>query len=114
MWWLKRGGHGYVRPFTVGEIKKGWQLKGEPDIDRWSDLLARLTEPTVFLGEVTAEAAALIRAEEKPFHLLPASHSVRRAGYLAELGRQRLRRGQSDDPSALTPVYLRQPDGSKT
>ena len=34
---------------------------------------------------------------------------LRRAGYLAELGQQRLKAGDFDDPAALQPVYLRRP-----
>jgi tRNA threonylcarbamoyladenosine biosynthesis protein TsaB len=38
--------------------------------------------------------------------------SLRRAGYLAELGWARLAAGQTDDPTTLTPIYLQTPSGS--
>ena len=38
----------------------------------------------------------------------PAS-SLRRAGYLAELGYERLERGEVDDPATLSPIYLHRP-----
>jgi len=38
--------------------------------------------------------------------------SLRRAGYLAELGWARLAAGQTDDPATLTPIYLQTPSGS--
>jgi hypothetical protein len=38
----------------------------------------------------------------------PAS-CLRRAGYLAELGWQRLKRGEADDPATLSPIYLHHP-----
>jgi hypothetical protein len=34
---------------------------------------------------------------------------MRRAGYLTELGWQRLTQGRQDDPATLQPLYLRQP-----
>ena len=37
--------------------------------------------------------------------------SVRRPGFLAELGWQRLRSGKTDDPSELAPIYLRPRSG---
>ena len=39
----------------------------------------------------------------------PKSAILRRPGHLAEMGWQRLSKGQADDPSTLQPVYLRGP-----
>ncbi len=92
--------------------RKGWQPISPPTIDTWQNLLSTLDKPTTFAGEITAEAAKLIRNTHKQFHVAPAAASVRRAGYLAEIGWQRLRKGKIDDTSQLTPVYLKNPDGS--
>jgi len=35
--------------------------------------------------------------------------SLRRAAYLAELGWERLSRGDADDASTLSPIYLQHP-----
>ncbi|MCI0396048.1 MAG: tRNA (adenosine(37)-N6)-threonylcarbamoyltransferase complex dimerization subunit type 1 TsaB [Chloroflexi bacterium] len=91
---------------------KGWQAQGEPAIDNWENLLANLEGPAVFAGEISPVAAKMIRATDKAFRLVPAAAAVRRAGYLAELGWQRLRRGRTDDPAQLTPIYLRDPAGN--
>jgi tRNA threonylcarbamoyladenosine biosynthesis protein TsaB len=91
---------------------KGWQSDGQPANGDWPELLARLEEAAVFAGEIAPGAAKAIRAANKAHQLVTAAGQVRRAGYLAELGWLRLRRGWTDDPRTLAPVYMRGPDGA--
>jgi len=91
--------------------KKGWQPSEKPIIETWETLMFHLENPTTFAGEISPEAAKMIRASKKPFYLVPAAASVRRAGYLAEAGWQRWRKGLVDDAASLAPVYLRDPSG---
>jgi tRNA threonylcarbamoyladenosine biosynthesis protein TsaB len=88
---------------------KGWQAKTTPVITSWPDLLQEVAEPATFAGEISPEAAKLIR--DKKQRLAGPADSVRRAGYLAEIGWRRLRKGQVDDPAALVPIYLQEPGG---
>jgi len=91
--------------------RHGWQAATDPVIEAWPDLLAQLNRPTVATGEITADAAKLIR--KAGHQVVPAAAAVRRAGYLAEIGWQRLRKRQTDEASSLAPIYLRNPDGSR-
>jgi tRNA threonylcarbamoyladenosine biosynthesis protein TsaB len=91
--------------------KRGWQASEQPIIETWETLLFHLETSTTFTGEISPEAAKLIRASKKPFYLVPAVASVRRAGYLAEIGWQRIRQGLVDDAASLAPTYLRDPSG---
>ena len=91
--------------------RHGWQAATTPVIEAWPDLLAQLNRPTVATGEITADAAKLIR--KAGHQVAPAGAAVRRAGYLAEIGWQRLRKGKTDEASSLAPIYLRNPDGSR-
>jgi len=93
---------------------KGWQSDGQPRNGEWAELLASLEEPAVFTGEIAPEAAKTIKAANKAHKVVSAAGTVRRAGYLAELGWMRLRRGWTDDPRTLAPLYLRGPAGSQT
>jgi tRNA A37 threonylcarbamoyladenosine modification protein TsaB len=86
----------------------GWKVTGEPALSQWEQLLAELERPTLFAGEVSSEAAKQIRRNRLGRLVSPAA-TVRRAGYLAEIGAQRLKAGQVDDPRTLAPRYLRQP-----
>jgi tRNA threonylcarbamoyladenosine biosynthesis protein TsaB len=92
--------------------KKGWQPSEKPIIETWETLLFHLENPTTFAGEISPEAAKMIRASKKPFYLVPAAASVRRAGYLAEAGWQRWRKGLVSDAVSLAPDYLRDPSGN--
>lgn len=91
--------------------KKGWQSSERPIIETWETLLFHLETSTTFAGEISPEAAKMIRASKKPFYLVPAAASVRRAGFLAEIGWQRMRQGLVDDAASLSPTYLRDPSG---
>jgi tRNA threonylcarbamoyladenosine biosynthesis protein TsaB len=94
------------------EERKGWQASEKPIIETWETILFHLDNPTTFAGEISPEAAKLIRASKKPFHLVPAAASVRRAAYLAESGWNRWKRGQFDEAAILAPDYLRDPAGN--
>lgn len=93
--------------------RQGWQAKGTAVICTWEDLLSELEMTTIFAGEITPEASKQIRANKAhSFRVASPVAAARRAGYLAELAWHRLRKGQTDDASALTPNYLREPAGS--
>ena len=91
---------------------KGWQSADDPDIYNWEDLLSVVDDQSIFAGEIAPSAAKLIRAAGKELKIVLAVKSVRRAGYLADLAWLKLRRGWTDDPNELVPIYLRDPSGA--
>ncbi|MCB8969073.1 MAG: tRNA (adenosine(37)-N6)-threonylcarbamoyltransferase complex dimerization subunit type 1 TsaB [Chloroflexota bacterium] len=93
--------------------RKGWQANAAPIIESWPNLLDTLAdEPITFAGEITLDAAKQIRAANKAYRLATPAASTRRAGCLAEIGWQRLRKGQLDDVASLAPIYLKDPGGN--
>ncbi len=86
--------------------QRGWQIDDIPIIETWDDLLTRLDAPSTIAGEITDEAAKKIRTHGKKFKIASPAASMRRPGYLAEIGWRRLRRGQTDNPATLSPIYL--------
>lgn len=94
--------------------KLGWHNEQTPVIETWPALLARLAdeERLFFTGEINAEAVKLIREANKTNRITPPAASARRAGFLAEIGWRRLRRGQIDNARDIAPIYLKDPDGS--
>jgi tRNA A37 threonylcarbamoyladenosine modification protein TsaB len=78
------------------------------------ELANTVVRPLMFVGEVsTADRETLISwAGRARANFLPSALSLRRAGYLAELGWRRFDAGEADDPSALSPIYLQGPDGA--
>jgi tRNA threonylcarbamoyladenosine biosynthesis protein TsaB len=75
-----------------------------------AELATMAGEHTLFCGEMHETTRALIH--QLLGHravLLPTAVNMRRASVLATLAEQRLRRGQTDDPLTLEPLYLRRP-----
>ncbi|RMG98179.1 MAG: tRNA (adenosine(37)-N6)-threonylcarbamoyltransferase complex dimerization subunit type 1 TsaB [Chloroflexi bacterium] len=90
-----------------------WQMATSPDIKTWEDALADLRPPALIAGEITPAAARLIRQTNREYQIASPAMSVRRAGFLAELGWKRYQQKQLDDAASLAPVYLRDPAGKK-
>jgi tRNA threonylcarbamoyladenosine biosynthesis protein TsaB len=92
-------------------VAAGWQATGERVIESWPALIATADAGTIFAGEISRDAARLIRVSDRQLRMASPAAAVRRAGYLAEIGWQRLRQNEADDPATLTPIYLRTPAG---
>ena len=101
-----------------GEIAAAiYQKKG----NRWCRLIAEhittvenlcseITTRTVFCGELAPPVITQMRKQLKQRAVIPPPAArLRRAGFLAELGHQRLKAGNYDNPATLQPVYLRRP-----
>jgi tRNA threonylcarbamoyladenosine biosynthesis protein TsaB len=86
-----------------------WHADREPFISTWKELLADLATPTLFVGEIDAGGAKLLRRRRSKAYTLAPAAGLRRAGFLAELGWERFKRNQLDDPATLAPIYLHQP-----
>ncbi len=86
--------------------RHGWQAADTPVIETWDELLGRLDAPCTIAGEMSAEAAKKIHTHGKKFKIASPAASMRRSGYLAEIGWRRLRRKQIDNPATLSPIYL--------
>ncbi len=91
---------------------RGWQTDAPPTIETWDSLLASLEGRITFAGEMTAQAVKQIKTANKSFQIALPAAAVRRAGYLAQLGWERLQAGAVDDAQTLAPIYLRDPAGN--
>lgn len=87
--------------------RKGWQVKKEPDIYTWADLIKTAPSESRFIGEIPEEIATQLK--EKGFRPLPAADNVRRAGQLAQIAVKRFKKDDWDDADSLVPTYLRDP-----
>ena len=101
------------RRITAGiyawQAAQGWQAPDLPSNTTWEVLLEQLEPPAVLTGEIAPRAMKQIRAAGKGLRAVRAVDRVRRAGYLAEVGWQRLRKGMVDNAAELTTIYLREP-----
>jgi tRNA threonylcarbamoyl adenosine modification protein YeaZ len=90
--------------------RKGWQEIASEHITTISGLATRLKEKTVFCGEINEATLVQIKKYFKSQAVIPGPAGLlRRAAYLAELGRQRQEVGKFDNPETLQPIYLRRP-----
>ncbi len=107
---MLQAGRGRVSAAFYRQRRGQWQRQGDYRLTTLEELIADIETKTFFCGEIDAPAAELLREHlgAKAVVASPA-YSLRRAGYLAELGWQRLERGEVDDPTTLAPIYLRHP-----
>lgn len=93
--------------FARYEVENGsWVKQNGPDLITPQDLVQSITEPTLISGELSPKARAVIGRRWKNALIAPPARCLRRAGFLAELGWERLMKDQTDDPVSLTPIYL--------
>jgi len=105
-----RAGRRRVAAAFYRRRKGQWRRQGDYRLTTWDELCAEIATRTFFCGEIDAQGIELLRERlgAKAVVASPA-YSLRRAGYLAELGWQRLERGEVDDVATLSPIYLRYP-----
>lgn len=93
--------------YAVYQVKDGaWVRESDPDIITPKDLVQTITEPTLISGELSEQARAVIGRRWKNAMVAQPARSLRRAGFLAEMGWDRMMKDQVDDPVTLTPIYL--------
>lgn len=100
--------------FAVGwyRVQEGhWQANAQLEVLTLDQLIERIQSPTLVCGEFTDdERLQLLRKRDRKtnpnIHLASPALSLRRPSFLAELGWQRWRAGQLDDPASLSPIYL--------
>jgi tRNA threonylcarbamoyladenosine biosynthesis protein TsaB len=93
------------------QLRRGvWGRLVEEHITTPEALCRRMATRTLFCGDIAPALAAQLEGQlGRRAVIAQAAARLRRAGFLAELGWRRLKRGDYDDLSALEPLYLRRP-----
>jgi tRNA threonylcarbamoyladenosine biosynthesis protein TsaB len=84
-----------------------WTPAGQAVITTWEQQIEAVERRALFAGEIDDTGRALLSASQH--RIAPGAVALRRAGFLAELAWARLNRNDTDDPAAITPIYLHQP-----
>jgi len=93
--------------YAIYQVENGaWRAQDEPAVIDSKELVKTITEPTLICGELSREARSTIGRRWKNAMLASPSLSLRRAGFLAEIGWERLQNDQVDDLVTLAPIYL--------
>lgn len=83
-----------------------WVAQGQPTVIDASDLVRTIESPTLICGELSQEARSILGRRWKNANIAPPERCLRRAGFLAALGSERITAGDVDDPTTLSPIYL--------
>ena len=108
---LLHAGRGRTSAAEYRWRKQGWEPHGAARVMDWATLVAEILEPTYVCGEVDTAGQDALRKLKGRVTLASPAQSLRRAGYLAEIGWERLRQQQTDPPGALAPIYGGRPEG---
>ncbi|MFC2002360.1 tRNA (adenosine(37)-N6)-threonylcarbamoyltransferase complex dimerization subunit type 1 TsaB [Chloroflexota bacterium] len=107
-------GRGEIAAAIYQMKRKEWHRLAAEQITTVESLCSQITTKTVFCGDFVTFIAPQLRKQLKQRAvILPPATRLRRAGFLAELGQQRLKAGDYDDPATLQPLYLRRPPITK-
>ena len=83
-----------------------WQPQHEPAAIDAKDLVKTISSPTLITGELSEDARTVLGRRWKNAMIVQPANCLRRAGFLAEIGWERLMSGRVDDPVTLAPIYL--------
>jgi tRNA threonylcarbamoyladenosine biosynthesis protein TsaB len=110
IWAVLQAGRGRICASYYTYNRGRWRQQGEYQLTTLEALCNQIAEPAFFCGEIDARDGELIQQRLGPEAAIasPAA-SLRRAAFLAELGWERLSKGDADNPSTLAPIYLHNP-----
>ncbi len=101
-----RAGRGRLAVGWYRPVDKAWQPAADIEVLTPAELSRRIKEPTLVCGELSEDERRLLGRKRKNVILASPAQSLRRPGFLAELGWQRWQSGEVDDPVTLSPFYL--------
>ena len=103
-------GRGEVAATLYSGERGRWNRLSEQRIVTPEELCAGVQQPTLFCGEgISLYGPAMEEHLGEKAVIAQQSLPTRRPGTLAQMGYQRLQRGESDNIHSLEPLYLRRP-----
>jgi tRNA threonylcarbamoyladenosine biosynthesis protein TsaB len=110
IWAILQAGRGRICVGRYARRKGRWRRQGDSQLTTIEELCDGIEGKALVCGEIGGLDAETLRERlgDKATIASPAA-SLRRPAYLAELGWERLGRGDADDPKALAPIYLQNP-----
>jgi tRNA threonylcarbamoyl adenosine modification protein YeaZ len=111
---ILNAGRGEIATAIYQRQNGDWQQVMPEQITTLEALCSQITSRTIFCGELTTETTVQLNKSLKQKAIITnQAASLRRAGFLAELGQKKLAAGSGDDPATLQPIYLRRPNITK-
>ena len=107
---IHNAGRGEIAAAFYQLKENRWCRLLEEHITSVDTLCSQIKTRTLLCGELPSWVEAQIKGQLGELVVIPEPVvRLRRAGWLARLGWQRLEKGDFDDPAALQPLYLRKP-----
>jgi len=105
-------GRGRICTESYHRADNHWLGQNDLKIVAWQEMLDNVESNTLIAGEIDATGHVEIERavqDGKPVQVASAAHSLRRAGFLAELAWERWRATAIDEAATAAPLYLHQP-----
>jgi len=107
---ILNAGRSEIATATYQQQADGWHQTVAEHITTLDTLCQQIGSQTTFCGELTPTQITGIKKRLGVKAIIPPTPArLRRAAFLAELGQQRLKKGDYDQPTTLQPLYLRKP-----
>ena len=107
---IHNAGRGEIAAALFQMKDKEWRKLLEEHITTLDALCSQVRDKAIFCGEISsAMQDRIVECLDEQVVVPAAAARLRRAGYLVQLGWQRLNTGNSDDIATLQPLYLRRP-----
>jgi tRNA threonylcarbamoyladenosine biosynthesis protein TsaB len=103
---ILRVGRGRLAVGRYESRGKVWRSTTPVQVYTPQELLEQTTYPVFLCGEMSQDERHLFRQAGPHLRLSSPAHSIRRTGYLAEIGWKHWKSGRIDDAAALSPIYL--------
>ena len=103
---MLQAGRGKLAAGWYHAVRGQWVAKGGAIVTTAEALADQIEKPTLVCGELTAAERQVFSRKKKIALLISPAHSLRRPGFLAELGWKRWQSGKVDEIVSLAPIYL--------
>jgi tRNA threonylcarbamoyladenosine biosynthesis protein TsaB len=102
-----QAGRGRLIAAQYDRVDREWRSVGDYALTVARDLGQDWIKPTLLCGELSASDRESIEQRlGDRVHIASPALSLRRAGYLAEIGWRKIRSSGGDDPAKLQPIYV--------
>jgi len=101
-----QAGRGRLAVVWYHASENGWQATGSPNVSTAEELANQIESPTLVCGELSEDERYQLGHKHKNIILASPAACARRPGLQAELAWHRWQAGDTDEPSALAPIYL--------
>jgi tRNA threonylcarbamoyladenosine biosynthesis protein TsaB len=105
LWAVSQAGRGRVNAGLYAWQDDGWKAAETPILVSWAELAKRIEGTVQVSGEIDSAGIDTLSGMGGRVIIASPAQGLRRAGYLAEIGRKRFDAGHIDSAAILAPIY---------